>query len=222
MRYDWPTEPEAARALASAGRAPNALHNNCSGKHAGFLCSALFRHVDPTGYVNADHPVMTRVLECVTEVLSVDPAGSDFGIDGCSIPTFAVPLRSMATGFARLTSGVGIPEDFALAGKRLRLAVAAHPIMIAGPGKFDTIVTEEFGETVFVKSGAEGVICGAIPEAGLGFAVKCDDGASRGAEVTVAALLSRLIGDAPFLDNLRRRTLHNWHGTDVGSIAAAI
>ena len=218
----WPTEPEAARALATSGMQPCALHNNCSGKHAGFLCSAVFKNVDPSGYVGPDHPIMRRVLECVGVVLDVDPYAEEFGIDGCSIPTFAVPLRSLAAGFARLASGSRLPVDYASAANRLGQAVAANPAMIAGPGKFDTIVTEQFGETVFLKSGAEGVCCGAIPAAGLGFAVKCDDGASRGSEMAAAALLARLLGDSPFLESLQSRPLYNWNGLYVGSVEAAI
>ena len=218
----WPTQPQAARALASGGGEPNALHNNCSGKHAGFLCTAMFKAIRPGGYVCADHPIMQRVLECVETVLAADLSRATLAIDGCSIPTYAVPLRLLATGFARLASGVGLPQSYAEAALKLRSAVAAHPLMIAGPGQFDTLVTKHFGAAVFVKSGAEGVCCGAVPQEGLGFAVKCDDGAGRGMEAAVAALLQRVLGESTFLEGLSSKPMHNWNGNLVGSITAAL
>ena len=218
----WPTQPQAARVLASGGGEPTALHNNCSGKHAGFLCTAMFKAILPGGYVGADHPIMQRVLECVETVLAVDLSRTALAIDGCSIPTYPIPLHTLATGFARLASGVGLPQGYAEATLKLRNAVAAHPLMIAGPGQFDTLVTKRFGGAVFVKSGAEGVCCGAVPHAGLGFAVKCNDGAGRGTEAAVAALLQRILGESPFLEGLSSKPLHNWNGSRVGSIVAAI
>ena len=218
----WPTDREAARALAASGAQPSALHNNCSGKHAGFICTAIASGQDRTGYVLPDHPVMRRVIEAVCEVTGTAVDSAAAGIDGCSIPTFAIPLEALATGFARFGTGRHLPAEFAAAAPLLMAAVSAHPVMVAGEGKFDTVVTAAFGGRILVKSGAEGVCCGAIPELGLGFAVKADDGAMRGAEAATASLLRRLLGPSDVLDALASPVLTNWNGIEVGAIAGRL
>ena len=112
--------------------------------------------------------------------------------------------------------------DRARAAARIRAAVAAHPEMVAGTGRFDTRLMTELGARVFVKSGAEGVFCGAIPELGLGIAVKCDDGAGRAAQLVTAAMIERFLpgnaGPTPVLAELARPRLTNWNGIHVGDI----
>ena len=113
--------------------------------------------------------------------------------DGCSIPTYAVPLRALALGFARLATGAGLAPRRAAAAKRIFAAAAANPAMVAGEGRFDTEVMRLFGPRVFVKTGAEGVYCAALPELGLGLAVKADDGATRAAQAMIATLIRRFL-----------------------------
>jgi L-asparaginase II len=139
-------------------------------------------------------------------------------IDGCSIPTFQIPLRALAAGFARFGTGQGLAPEFAAAAARLRRAVAANPVMLAGEGRFDTVVTAALGEAAFIKVGAEGVYCGALPALGLGFALKCDDGAARAAEAATAALLRHFLGAHDLLDRLASPLLTNWNGIAVGSL----
>jgi L-asparaginase II len=218
----WPTSPAAARDLAAAGGAPCALHNNCSGKHAGFICTAVAAGLDPEGYVAADHPIMRGVIAALQTVTGADPDRAPLGIDGCSIPTLAMPLRAIAAGFARFGTGLHLPPDMAAAAARLRSAVAANPLMIAGDEKFDTVLTAAFGSRVFVKSGAEGVCCGALPELGLGFAIKADDGGLRGVEAACASLLRRLLGPHAMLDGLAETPVANWNGVATGAICGRL
>jgi L-asparaginase II len=150
-------------------------------------------------------------------VLSQDVCATD----GCSVPTWAMPLVALARGFARFGTGVGLSPGRAKAAARLREACAAHPWHVAGTGRFCTEVMQYFGARVFVKTGAEGVYCAALPEQGLGIAVKCDDGAGRAAEVTMAATLARLLPqdtDRAALERFVRPTLRNWNGIAVGSL----
>ncbi len=214
----WPSSSTAARALAAAGEQPSALHNNCSGKHAGFICTAVAAGRDPTGYVRPDHPVMRDVTAAVSAVTGTDLAAQSPGVDGCSIPTYRIRLQALAAGFARFGTGTGLPEGFAAAAVRLREAVAANAEMISGAARFDTVVTEALGASAFIKVGAEGVYCGALPTLGLGFALKCDDGAARAAEAATAALLRHFLGAGPVLDGLAAPTLRNWNGIEVGSV----
>lgn len=221
----WPTNQSAANDLVRAGQRPSQLHNNCSGKHAGFVCFACASGLDPAGYVDAGHPVQEQiksVLEAMTgEVLGPEQRG----IDGCSIPTYGIPLAALARAFARFATGEGLAAERKQAAQRIRGAVADHPFMVAGTGKFDTEVMGMLGRTAFIKTGAEGVYCGALPGAGLGIAVKCDDGATRGAQVIMASLLLRLLDptgrERAVLEGLERPELSNWRGTHTGQLQPA-
>ena len=192
----WPLHDASAQALAAHGESPGALHNNCSGKHAGFVCVAcLMARGDDLrsfarGYVGVQHPVMREISAALGAVTGCDLDRAPRGIDGCSIPTFAIPLRSLAHGFARFGSGVGLRDGHARAARRLHAAVAKAPFMVGGSGRFDTRVIERFGQRVYCKVGAEGVYCAALPERGLGVAIKIDDGNNaRAAEVVMAAVI---------------------------------
>jgi len=221
----WPLGVEAARALARWGGAPTALHNNCSGKHAGFVCLACVSGVDPAGYETPEHLVQREVKAVIEDVVGERLDESRRGIDGCSIPTHAIPLLALARGFARFGSGQGLGAARQAAARRIRAAVAAHPFLVAGAGRFDTEVMTLLGARAFTKTGAEGVFCAALPELGLGLAVKADDGAGRAAEVMIAALIAKflLMSDAERAGFARfvAPRLMNWRGLDVGSLRPA-
>lgn len=231
----WPYHDASIKAMAAAGQQPSALHNNCSGKHSGFVCLGCWMNEDRAeggdrraflrGYVKPEHPVMREVTNALQAATGFDLAGTARGTDGCSIPTYAIPLRHLAHAFARVATGVGLSEGHARAAKRLRAAVAAAPWFVAGSGRFDTRVMEHFRERVFCKVGAEGVHCAALPELGLGIAVKMDDGnTARACEVVMAALLERLLppkdADSALLRSLGNVTLRNWNGIEVGALRA--
>jgi L-asparaginase II len=217
----WPTHRPSADALVRAGLTPSPLHHNCSGKHAGFLCAACALGFDHRTYTATDHAVQREVRAALE---SLSDAGIDdqfVGIDGCSVPTFAVPLAALARAFAAFGSERGLNAERAASCRRLRAACAAKPWHVAGTGLFATELMTHFGARVFVKGGAEGVYCGALPEQGLGIAVKCADGAGRAAEVIIASILARFIGEDPVLAKYARAPLRNWRGTVVGEMRAA-
>ncbi len=229
----WPYFDGAIKAMAAAGATPSALHNNCSGKHAGFVCLGCVmadkdedRRAFLSGYVGPDHPVMREVTASLQSTTGWNLAETPVGTDGCSIPTYAVPLRHLALAFARAGTGTGLRPGQAAAARRLRQAVARAPFMVAGTGRFDSRVMAHFGERVFCKVGAEGVYCAALPELGLGVAVKMDDGnTARACEVVMAALIEILLplndADAAFTRDFSRMTLKNWNGIEVGHLQAA-
>jgi L-asparaginase II len=218
----WPSSATAARALAAAGQTPSALHNNCSGKHAGFICAAVAGGRDPAGYIQPDHPTMRDVTTAVAAVTGARLEPENRAIDGCSIPTFEIPLTAIATGFARFGTGRHMPEGFAAAAARLREAVAANPVMIAGDGRIDTEITAALGEAAFIKAGAEGVHAGALPALGLGFAMKADDGTGRADDAATAALLSHFLPPHPVLAKWQDQPLTNWNGLTVGRIVGRL
>ncbi len=218
----WPLGEAAARALARSGESPGSLHNNCSGKHAGFVCVACASGIEPRGYAACDHPVQRAVTAALADVTQARLDEETRAIDGCSIPTYAIPLRALAHGYARFATGHGLTRKRARAAARIRAAVAAHPAVVAGAGRFDTEFMTVAGPRVFAKAGAEGVHCAALPELGLGLAVKADDGGGRAAQAMIAALIRRFGG---FDEALGARLapfaaprLVNWSGVEVGAL----
>jgi len=218
----WPSNEDAARALAAAGQKPNALHNNCSGKHAGFICLACDRGLDPAGYEKPDHPAMREITAALAAMTGAVLDERNRAVDGCSIPTFAIPLRAQALGFARVGTGAGQAPARAAALARIRAAVAANPLMVGGTGKFDTDVMKAMGTRIFSKGGAEGVHAMALPEKGLGIVVKARDGAGRAGNVAAATLAARFLGDAgDKLAPFTHPVLRNWRGIEVGQMRVA-
>ncbi|WP_119392682.1 asparaginase [Taklimakanibacter lacteus] len=221
----WPHEMADQHELVRHGEKPRAIHNNCSGKHAGML--ALARHLDAPvqGYTGIDHPVQRAVARAMGEICDVDLAAQPHGTDGCSVPTWAIPLRNLALGFARFGSGTGLSDARRDACRRIIEAVRAHPFMVAGSNRFCTKVMEAVPRA-FVKTGAEGVFCGAIPHAGLGIALKCDDGAHRASEAATAAVLASLPvwteAESRALEGFAATDLRNWRKIHVGDVHAAI
>ncbi len=218
----WPLDHEAMREMARRGESPHAGHNNCSGKHSGFVCLACTGGHDPAGYIAPDHPVQQQVRAALVEMTGAPHEPHNRGTDGCSIPTYAVPLVTLAKAFARFGTGHDMPSDYAQASRVIREAVAKAPFQVAGSGRFDTRVMTRFGERVFMKTGAEGVYCAAIPERGLGIALKCADGATRASEAIMARVLAVLLArdeaERAFLDELAHAPLTNWNAITVGAL----
>jgi L-asparaginase II len=187
----WPYDGDAQRALAAAGEQPGPVHNNCSGKHVGMLALALALGVEHKGYTHVSHPVQRTIAATLRDLCGIDPDAQPCGIDGCSVPTWALPLETLAHGFSRFASGAGLDSGRRRAARRIVAAVRAHPFMVAGSERFCTRLMQAVPRA-FVKTGAEGVFCGAVAHAGFGLAVKCDDGAGRAAEAIMAALLAHL------------------------------
>jgi L-asparaginase II len=218
----FPISQAAAAEVARAG-APSALHNNCSGKHAGFLCFACALGVDAAEYFRPEHPVQRQVRAVLEDFTGAVLGQEVCAIDGCSVPTWAVPLKNLALGFAKFGTGHGLVPERARAAARLRQACARQPWYVAGTGRFCTEVMQLLGERVFVKTGAEGVYCGAFPEQGLGIAIKCDDGAGRAAQAIMAVIIARFVpleaSEQAALAPYARSSLQNWNGIEVGAIS---
>lgn len=219
-----PSNPEARKALRNAGEKPTALHNNCSGKHAGMLAVALALGAPTAGYTERDHPVQKLVRACVEQVIGTGLSEDRCGTDGCSIPTWAAPLSAFARGFQRMASGTGLADDFIEPARTLFDAATGNPFLIAGSDTIDTDLMTAFEGDLMLKIGAEGVFCGALRGAKIGFALKCDDGNIRAAEPMVAALIEALATPSPAqaeaLGKRRAQALKNWRGLDVAILRA--
>lgn len=179
-------------ALARANALPTPAFNNCSGKHSGFLTTAVTYGEPTKGYIKYDHPVQKRLRSIMTDLCGVDAGGFAHGIDGCGIPTLATPLRRLAQAMASMADPSRLSSKHADAAVRIRTAMNAEPFMVAGSGRFCTRVNESAPGVIQVKTGAEGVFCGMLPTLGLGVAIKMWDGAARASEVAMATLLDHL------------------------------
>jgi L-asparaginase II len=216
-----PSHAPSAAALAKAGQAPEPIHNNCSGKHAGFLAVARHLGLPTERYVASGHPVQAIVRETLAAVTGAPHKAESCGTDGCSIPTYPVPLAALARGFARFATGAGLSPERAAAARRLHEAAVAEPWFIAGSGRFCSEAIKALQGAALVKTGAEGMFCGCVPSLGLGIALKCEDGAGRAAECAMAAILARLLPEhVGTLSAWADRPLANWNGIVVGRVRA--
>jgi L-asparaginase II len=211
---------EAARdAMVRAAETPHHIHNNCSGKHTGFLTLAQHLGAPLAGYCETSHPVQLSVMDALAGVAGVPVGTWGLGIDGCSAPNFALPLSRWAYAMARIGSGQGLAPARARAAARLTHAMMTHPELMSGTGRACAQLMRATNGRVAVKTGAEGVFAGIVPDRGLGIAIKADDGATRASEALMAACLTMLgVLDA---DHSVARAyvdapIKNWEGLVVG------
>jgi L-asparaginase II len=187
-----PHEPLAlrgARILTESGLPATRLHNNCSGKHAAMLAAATVHGWPTRGYETPSHPVQQRIRAALPRFTGLDDGALDIAVDGCGVPVFVLPVRAMATAWARLARDARAGDA---AAERILGAMAAHPFMVGGTDRFDTAVIEETDGNVIAKIGAEGVHSLCVRDQGLGLAIKVADGAMRAQFPAVLALLQQL------------------------------
>ena len=186
-----PSYPAAAEALVRLGAASRRIHNNCSGKHTGFLTVAKYLGAPTAGYDALSHPVQQRVMAALSDLALISASDLELGIDGCGAPNFALPLGALATAFARIADPAALAPVRRAGILRLRAAVKAQPFYLAGTGRLCTRIIES-GADVIPKTGAEGVYVAALPSLKLGVALKIDDGAGPAAQCAMIALLISL------------------------------
>lgn len=214
-----PVHEPTAHAMLRAGDRPCKLHNNCSGKHTGFLSVARHLHIAVDHYERPDHPVQVMVRAAIADMCGVDGAKMPIGIDGCAAPNYAIPLTNLALAMARMADCSSLQPKRADAAKRLLAAWKEHPLLVSGTGRACSDLIEAGRGATVVKTGAEGVFMAALPEQGFGVALKIDDGTTRAAETAIAKVLT-LLGAAdeqePKLAKHLRPSVRNWRGDVVG------
>jgi L-asparaginase II len=221
----YPSHEPTLHAMLRARQEPTRAYNNCSGKHAGFLSTAV--HVgEPTkGYIQYEHPVQQRLLGLLEQMSGCELADVPRGIDGCGIPVIAIPIANTAFAMAQMADPHHLPDERAEACRRVLDAMMAEPFMVAGSDRFCTRIMSAIPGKAAIKVGAEGVYCGALPQHGLGICVKVTDGASRAAEVVMGQVLRHLgvIDDAmtATLATTLAPTVKNWAGTPTGQVRPA-
>jgi L-asparaginase II len=208
-----PMYAPAAAELARRGEEPTQVYGNCSGKHAGMLALCVYEGWETASYRDPDHPLQRRILQTVARVCGLERDEILLAGDGCGLPAFAMPLRNLAAGFARLATGEYLPDDLAGAARRIRRAMREHPYMVAGTGRLDTDVMR--GADLIAKSGAEGVFAAGSPD-GWGLALKISDGTTRAVSPAALAALARQGVEVSQMPE--SRPVHDLHGAPVGSI----
>ena len=208
-----PLSEEAGQALAASGRPPTAVHNNCSGKHAGFLTVIAHLGFEVDGYLDPEHPLhVDHVTPAIERTCGVDLGAGRPAIDGCGIPVWSVALDRLANGWANLGESTA-----GSSAHRLLSAMRAEPFMVAGTGRACTrLIATATGGTV-AKAGAEGVFCAVVPDEHIGLALKARDGGARAAEAAATWLLAHL----GHLDAGPSQMLVNRAGRPVGEVRVA-
>ncbi len=215
-----PRLPQTVEALIRANATPTAAFNNCSGKHSGFLTTAV-QYGEPTkDYIKYDHPVQRRLRDVMSDLCGTDAHAFPHGTDGCGIPTLATPLKSLARAMASMAEPSRLSNKHAEAATRIRAAMNAEPFMVAGSGRFCTRINGALPGVAQVKTGA--VFCAMLPTLGLGVAIKMWDGAGRASEVAMAALLDHLgVLPADQRDEVIHPAIKNVVGLLVGEMRPA-
>ncbi|HWQ35376.1 MAG TPA: asparaginase [Blastocatellia bacterium] len=228
-----PFDADAAQRLSEAGEEPSALHNNCSGKHAGMLALAGFLNEPVDDYLNPTHPVQQQIRAVLAQFADVQPDEISLAVDGCSAPVFGLSIEAMARSYARLVAAeqTGLPENLRLAAGRVLSAMREYPEMIGGTqGRLDTDLMRAARGRIISKVGAEGVqLLGVLPgddyPHGLGIAIKIEDGDTRRARDPVVIETLRQSGlldqsQLRQLDQYAHSVIRNHRQLEVGEVRA--
>lgn len=217
-----PLSSRGVKLLRESGARLTRLHNNCSGKHAAMLARAQTAGWHTYGYERRDHPVQRCCLQACAKWAGLDESKIGQAVDGCGVVAFALPLEHMARAWSRLARAVRVQDEVAT---RIVHAMQTRPFLVGGTDRFDTVLIEETDGRVVAKIGAEGVHSVAVPELGIGFAVKVDDGAQRAqfpAVLRILQLYEMLPDTLPTrLAEFLCRPVRNTRGEVVGEVRLA-
>jgi L-asparaginase II len=224
--YHDPVDAESLDHVQTHPEWRSVLYNNCSGKHAGMLAQALAEGWPLEGYEKPEHPLQRRVRDTVADLCGVKPESLLLGVDGCSVCVFGTPLRSMAYAYAKFAAARPGGDARERALDRIRNAMMEFPIATGGGRRFSSQLMMASDGALVAKGGAEGLECVGVPAHGLGIALKCEDGRSRGVGPAVVALLRHLDllseEQAGRLEAWRRPLVRNAAGLVVGEIRARV
>ena len=207
-----PFDEQAAQRLLASGGRPQRIHNNCSGKHAAMLATCAVAGWPLAGYMDAAHPCQHAVTAAMGTLLGQDLRKAPWGVDGCGLPTYGVPLASLAQAFAAGQADPGF--------RACQDAMTAHPHLVAGTGRFDTALLAEAGGGLTAKIGGAAVWVAVLRPDGPAVALKLEAGTGEAVAPVAIAVLER-IGAFPdgvpeALAEFRQPRLRNWEGAAVG------
>ncbi|MEZ5534301.1 MAG: asparaginase [Thiolinea sp.] len=218
---EYPDYQPAAHQLIKQGIAPGREHHNCSGKHSGMLCLCRHMHWDKEDYHLYDHPSQRAWRQVLSELLQLDANALPWDFDGCGVPALAMPLSGLAHAYAAFAANLAGEDSRNKAMQRILQSIAAHPLNIAGTDRACSRVIAASEGRVIVKTGAEGVFIGVIPDREIAFALKIDDGATRASETALGGVLGWLkepVAEMPEMQAVFCRELRNSQGKVVGRV----
>lgn len=220
-----PEDTERAHQLLAAGQQGCRIHHNCSGKHSGFLTTALHLGLPLSGYHLLEHPLQQLSLQILSDLAAIDLSQYPMGIDGCGLPAPTMPLIKLAHATARFAKPVDLSTERAQAIYRLHTAISNEPLYVAGHGTVVSELNEVTQGAVLAKTGAEGIVIAAIPERGLGIAIKIADGNARARSVALLRILDHIDALTPQAKQQLQAhiapTILNSNGLAVGEIRPA-
>lgn len=197
------------------------LHNNCSGKHTGMLSVALQLNAPTKNYTHFEHPVQQLVLNTIKEICDLNDYKNNYGIDGCSIPTYYMPLKNLALGMARIGAGFNGQLVKSSACSKIFQACVNEPMYMSGETEYCYRIMKHLGKKVLVKVGAEGVMAATVPDQKLGIILKARDGAERAASAGMSAILEHL-GVLAKNSEFSEYEIKNRNGIVTGKVKASI
>ncbi len=240
-----PYDEKAAADLRAAGEEPSALHNNCSGKHAGMLLACQAMDAPTSNYIEAEHPIQILSRSTLADFADVPAAGIPTSIDGCSIPALHLSVFRTALAYARLMAsshGPGSPgalERYANSASAIVESMTTHPEYVAGSWSMTTALMQSFDGRLLAKEGAEGLYAMALsPElvatltdrlrlsddGAIGIALKIHDGSiARARNPVILRTLEGLgidVSSLPELQPYLDSSIQNVVGTRVGDVRA--
>ena len=214
-----PFDKEERQKLRDTGSKPSQLHNNCSGKHIGFLTYSKYHRMD-LDYTHSDHPLQ-RKIQTVLEELSGESI-CNFGIDGCSAPNFMCSLRGLASAMYNLTEPKRLGTTRSKSVEAILQGMQNYPLLVAGEGRACSELMMAARTPIIIKTGAEGVFVAVLPKNRIGVALKIVDGSTRAAEAAIALILVRLGVLSEDHPTVRKRLfceIRNWDGRLTGKIS---
>ncbi|MFQ7617481.1 asparaginase [[Clostridium] scindens] len=188
----YPFKADVAEAMKRRGEEPQAVHNNCSGKHAGMLITVKHLGEELETYYQTSHPHQKRIIQTIGDICGYAPENIGIGLDGCGVPVHALPLDKFACGMARMCQPETLPEKYQEAADRVVNAVLTHPLNTSGSDRIDYKIITRYPGKIVVKSGANGYFTGGLPGKGIGFAIKTNDGISEMRNSVLVELLHQI------------------------------
>jgi L-asparaginase II len=222
----WPYDEETLHGMIRKSENPRKIHNNCSGKHCGMISTSLVKNENPVGYDKYDHPIQVRLRKILSELAGVDYDHAPWGIDGCGIPTYAIPLWATARSMAALLPDSSIAKQYANASRIILNAIVKEPLMISGTKGLCSNIVQATKGSILAKVGAEGVYTALIPSLGISILLKAHDGAGRASDTAVIYLLQKFGGlsesEINQLSPYYQFVMKNWAGLPVGEISVQL
>ncbi len=201
-----PLHRPTASSIRQQGLKPEAVHNNCSGKHSGLLTLCQYYGWSSGDYLNPEHPVQRMIKGIISEITEYPEDEIYLGEDGCGVPVFGLPLRNMALAYAHLSNPKTMDGKYQEAADKITSCMENNPLLVAGEDRFNTELMEVTGNKLVAKSGAEGVFCIGV-HGKLGLAIKVRDGNNRAVPPAIIEILSKL----EILDKEEKEALAKYH-----------